>query len=110
MRANRQIIMSKYKASTKPLRHAITFLRCIETDPQNAKLYLELAKSICASHTLDLAAIVALQRLEYDHRYLNEAIVALQGLEYDIGTAIQRICDAEHSENCAHPADDSCPQ
>ena len=96
MRANRQIITSKYKASTKPLRHAITFLRCIETDPQNAKLYLELAKSICASHTLDLAAIVALQRLEYDHKYLNEAIVALQRLEYDASTAIQHIYNVEH--------------
>lgn len=96
MRASKQIIMSKYKASTKPLRHALTFLRCIETDPHNAKLYLELAKSICASHTLDLAAIVALQRLEYDHRYLNEAIVALQRLEYDASTAIQHIYNVEH--------------
>ena len=99
MRASRQIIMSKYKASTKPLRHALTFLRCIETDPTNAKLYLELTKSICANHTLDLAAIMALQRVEYDMVYINDAFIE-----------IQRICNAEHSENSARPADDSSPQ
>ena len=49
----------------------MVFLRCIARDPHGelARLYFELANTICAGCDVDVDTVLALQRLEYAFRH-----------------------------------------